>query len=142
MIDRVQVVAAARAWVGTPFRAQQHVRGHGCDCAGLLIGVAKELGEIPADFSAGPYKQSPENGKLRQMLAQHLRAVPLNALEPGHVVSFAYLGDPYHVGILVDYGAGLGVVHAVKSRGKVVEHRLDSKWREKINAAYSYPGAA
>lgn len=142
MIDRAQIVAAARGWLGTPFVEQQHVKGAGCDCLGLLIGIAKELGEVPPDFSAGPYKQVPDKRKLRKGLRAHLRPIPLADMRPGDVVSFAQSGDEYHVGVLVDYRDGLGVVHALKARRKVVEHRLDSDWRGKINAAYSYPGVA
>lgn len=143
MITRAEVVATARAWIGTPFRDGQHVKGHGCDCAGLLIGIAKELGEVPPEFSVGPYKQSPDNGKLRKLLRTHLQSVDLPAMQSGDVVSFAYEGDEYHVGVLADYRhGGLEVIHAVKQRGGVVSHRIDADWRHKINAAYSYPSVA
>ena len=43
-----QVVAAAEAWIGTPFHAQASVRGVGCDCKGLVAGVARDLGRPEA----------------------------------------------------------------------------------------------
>ncbi len=142
MTTRAQVVATARAWLKTPFREQQHVKGEqgGCDCAGLLIGIAKELGEVPPDFSVGPYKQSPDNGKLKKLLRQHLTEVPLKEMKPGDLVEFTWTDEPHHVGILVDYRDNLlGVVHAVKARGKVVEHRVDERLRSNITAAFTYP---
>ncbi len=36
-------VAAARAWIGTPYVHQASVKGVGCDCLGLLRGVWREL---------------------------------------------------------------------------------------------------
>jgi NlpC/P60 family putative phage cell wall peptidase len=142
MIDRAQVVATARAWIGTPFREQAHVRGSGCDCAGLLIGNAKDLGEVDPGFTVEAYKQSPDNGKLQSLLRKHLRSVPLAEMQPGDIVQMNFAGEPHHVGILVDYRNGLGIVHALKRRGKVVEHRLDSRWRSCITAAYKFPSVA
>lgn len=42
------VVAAARQWLGTPFHWEASVRGVGCDCRGLLTGVARDLGRPEA----------------------------------------------------------------------------------------------
>ena len=36
------VVAAARRWLGTPYRHQASVRGEGADCLGLVRGVWRE----------------------------------------------------------------------------------------------------
>jgi hypothetical protein len=40
---RVGVVAAARGWLGTPYRHQASVRGEGADCLGLVRGVWREV---------------------------------------------------------------------------------------------------
>lgn len=42
-----QVVAEARRWINTPFEPQQSCRGTGCDCKGLIVGVARAL-DLPA----------------------------------------------------------------------------------------------
>ncbi len=42
--ERGALVAAARGWLGTPFHHQASVKGVGCDCVGLIRGVAAELG--------------------------------------------------------------------------------------------------
>lgn len=45
MPTRGELVAAeAREWLKTPFVWQQSCKGVGCDCKGLLWGVARELG--------------------------------------------------------------------------------------------------
>lgn len=139
MISRAQVVATARAWVGTPFREQAHVRGHGADCVGYVRGVGEDIGDLPAGFEI-TYKQSPDNGRMQRECRKYLRPVPVAQMQPGDVVLIKQAGnEPHHMGILVDYRDGLGIVHALKARGKVVEHRLDSKWRSSISAAFSYP---
>ena len=45
---RRDVVAAARAWIGTPYRHQASAKGVGCDCLGLVRGVYAEIvGRVP-----------------------------------------------------------------------------------------------
>ena len=54
MRDRSDVVAIARAWIGTPYRHQASLKGVGCDCLGLLRGLWRERnGEEPE--AAPPY---------------------------------------------------------------------------------------
>jgi len=38
-----EIVAAARGWLGTPYRHQAACRGAGCDCLGLVRGVWREV---------------------------------------------------------------------------------------------------
>ena len=43
-----RAVAAARRWIGTPYRHQGSCRGAGCDCLGLVRGVWRAvLGDEP-----------------------------------------------------------------------------------------------
>lgn len=51
---REDVVAAARAWLGTPYVHQADVLGQGVDCAMLLVRVYCDLGLAPA-FDPRPY---------------------------------------------------------------------------------------
>lgn len=45
---RTRVLAAARDWIGTPYRHQASVKGEGADCLGLVRGLWREmLGEEP-----------------------------------------------------------------------------------------------
>jgi hypothetical protein len=36
--------AECLTWVGTPFHERASIKGHGCDCKGLMWGAARELG--------------------------------------------------------------------------------------------------
>ncbi len=53
MIAREKIVAAARAWVGTPYHHQASVKGAGCDCLGLIRGIWRELARRRAGGDAG-----------------------------------------------------------------------------------------
>ena len=41
--DAAAVVAAARSWLGTPYRHQASLKGAGADCLGVVRGVWREL---------------------------------------------------------------------------------------------------
>lgn len=42
-VTRAQLLAEARGWIGTPLIWQQSRKGVGCDCKGLVAGVARQL---------------------------------------------------------------------------------------------------
>ena len=52
--QREEVVAAARAWIGTPYHHAADVKGHGVDCAMLLVRVYCDLGLVEP-FDPRPY---------------------------------------------------------------------------------------
>lgn len=137
MISKAEVVATARQWIGTPFREQQSVKGEGADCVGFGVGVGREIGH---QINVQPWKQSPDNGRMQRECESRLISVPLEQMQPGDVVLIQTVREPHHMGIITDYKSGLGIVHALKARGKVVEHRLDSNLRASIVAVYRYPG--
>ena len=43
-----EIVAEARTWIGTPVVWEASLKGVGCDCRGLVAGVARELGRPEA----------------------------------------------------------------------------------------------
>jgi len=132
---RAEIVREARAWLGTPFHHQGRVKGAGCDCVGLVVGVARSFGLTPED--AADYGRLPEARRLRAGLAANLGAVAASAAGAGDVLLLRIRHDPQHVAILT--GAET-VVHAYSGIGRVVETRLDERWRRRVIAAYRFPG--
>src|SRR6185437_17129428 len=51
-LTRQDIVAEARAWIGTPYRHQGSLKGIGCDCLGLVRGVWR--GVIGAEPERAP----------------------------------------------------------------------------------------
>ncbi len=43
--------------------------------------------------------------------------------------------EPQHVALITDHG----IIHSYSGVGKVVEHSLDERWRQRIAAAYRFP---
>jgi NlpC/P60 family putative phage cell wall peptidase len=139
-MKRADVIAAARGWIGTPFRPQQSLKGQGCDCAGLILGIARELAIVSPEFKVPPWRQMPD-GTMPKVCKAHLVPVPKLNARPGDIVMMRFEKLPQHLGILVPYRDSiLGIVHALMRPAVVAEHRLDPRWKQRIVAAYSFPG--
>lgn len=129
------VVAAARACIGTPFRHQGRLPGVGLDCAGLGIVAAKAAGIEIKDFTG--YPRLPFDGMLKKMFdeQQFLKQIPSSELRAGDVLLMRISTAPQHVAIASENGY---MIHAYQGVGKVVEQRIDDDWRNKIIAVYRF----
>jgi NlpC/P60 family putative phage cell wall peptidase len=96
--SREAIVRAARGWIGTPYRHQGALKGVGCDCLGLLIGVWREIGggeaHDAASFRMPPYTPDWAEAGGRETLAEglrkYLREVEPNEAREGDVVLFRW----------------------------------------------------
>ena len=134
MITRDQIIEEARSWLGTPFRHQGRVKGVGCDCAGLVVGVASALGL--ADFTEVAYGRNPRPQKMGAVLDEYLTKKPLYEALPGDVIWMAFGKDPMHLAIKTDYG----MIHSTSEIGKVVEHGIDDLWNSRFRECYAFRG--
>lgn len=133
-VTRAAFLAELRTWLGVPYRHQGRLKGVSVDCIGLVIGVARECGISEVD--ASDYDRRPD-GTLRARMSEHLESIPFADAQPGDVLLFEFGGTPMHVGILS--GPDM-VTHAYAMNRKVVEHRLDERWKAMITCAYKIPG--
>ena len=133
-----EVIAAARALIGTPFRHRGRC-DRGVDCAGLLLAVAERLGlPRPGPLHYGPM---PPVAMITVLLAQYARPVP--APERGAVLQLLYGGRAQHLGIVADHPDGdASLIHAAGNLGCVVEHRLDARWRRRVVSCWRLAGVA
>ena len=140
MTGRAEIVAAARGWIGTPYRHQAALKGVGCDCLGLLVGVWGEVtgrnaGPLP------PYTPDWAEAEGRETFAEGLRRYLLEIAaaeaEAGDVVLFRW--RPHlpakHAGILT---APDRMVHAQEGAA-VAEVPLNGWWQRRIAFGFSYP---
>lgn len=94
-----RVAAQAEQWIGVPFHWQGRVRA-GCDCKGLLAGVARELGRPEADSLealAGDYGGKVDSARLKAGLARLFDRVPER--QPGAILLVRLAGKPQHLAI-------------------------------------------
>ena len=138
MSDPEAVIAAARQWLGTPYRHQGSTLGAGCDCLGLLRGVWRKLyGAEP--MPVPPYRADMRDvahgGALRE--AAEALLVQAEELEAGAVVLFRLnrAVAPKHCGILVDPQR---FIHAQERLG-VVEASLGESWRRRVAGVWRFP---
>ncbi len=155
----LDIVLAARGWIGTRYAHQGRLKAApgqagACDCLGLLIGVAKELGLVAAAsqgqrqtplyaYDELDYGRHPDSQKLQVRLQELLLPVAHETISPGDIALFTIDGEARHLGIISDYkiqgGVALGLIHAYAPARAVVEHRLDEKWRNRLAALYRIP---
>jgi len=134
-----QIVTEARRWIGTPFHHQGRVKGVGCDCLGMVVGVASELkleknGTLLASLDNPRYSRQPNTAELLTKLQENLALV--TEMQVGDLAVITMISNPQHMGIITDYvHGGFGLLHALPSSG-VVEHRLDKGWAKRIVKLY------
>lgn len=134
-----RVVAAARDYLGTPYRHQASMAGAGCDCLGLLRGVWRTLfGEEPMDMPA--YRadmRDPLNAGALQRAARRFLLAETGPLQAGQVLLFRLGGmaEPKHCGILV---SPTRFIHAQERLG-VVEANLTEAWARRISGRFRFP---
>lgn len=133
-----QIIAAARACIGTPFRHQGRIPCVALDCAGLVVAVAKDIG---ADYIDRPnYGRMPSGGLLESVLDDQpcLVRVPNAARQAGDVLLMRFTGEPQHLAIC----AGETIIHSYQQVGRVCEHRLADVWIARIVRVYRFRGVA
>lgn len=142
MTTRADVVAEARTWLQTPWVHQHRTKGLAVDCAGLIIGVARQLALVAPDFDVNGYARQAD-GSLLEHCDRFMQRIHRQTMRPGDVLVLAVESDPQHMGILGDYRhGGLSLIHAASAAGRVVETRLMFARNLQYVAAYALPGVA
>lgn len=149
MTTSLDVVRAARSFVGTPFAHQQRTPGVGMDCIGLLVCTARALGIEHHDWQA--YGRNPNGRTLVEKLSLSLDRVDVASLAVGDVACFWMLSPrlPQHVGIVSD----VGLIHTwaatlangkhatrMGQGGRVVEVAFGDDMRARLHSAWRWRG--
>lgn len=142
MIKRSNIVETAKGWINTPYHHQAAVKGVGCDCIGLLIGVWRELiGELPVEppIYSPQWHLHQKESQLIKVLKETYGFVDINATTPpaGAVLCFGLeRGPAHHAGISTGNGT---FIHSFMLSKKVVEVTLDPAWKRRLHAILDYP---
>lgn len=158
---RLNIVAEARSWVGTPFRHQARVKGHAVDCANLIIGVGEACDELWLDPALWRrfqnYGRLPNPRRMAEAMAAFLCPIDLGPwpptdvhmlagaghVWPGDVVWLQWRDDlPMHLAILGDDPGRLTIIHALYDIGKCVEHGYVAEWPGRAHSWWRFPGLA
>lgn len=131
------MIVAARELVAarTRFRHQGRTMT-GVDCIGTAAFAFRSIGRNIEDMPA--YSREPQGKKLERGLEFNL-GPPIEKcdMQVGDVVLMTFEGEPSHVGILGDYlYGGLSLIHGYLRAKRVIEHRLDQIWFDRIIKVY------
>lgn len=129
------IIAAARAALGTPFAHQGRMAGKGLDCVGLAAHIADTLGLAYTDSSG--YGRRPSGGLLESALDdQDILERVSGQPQRGDLLVIRFKGEPQHVAIF----DGQNLIHAYEPVGKVCEHGFTEIWRRKVVRVYRFKG--
>lgn len=141
-ITGADIIEEARRWIGTPWRHQAYLRGVGCDCIGLIGGVAAEVGLnrvwlSPETARFKSYGRHPNPDMLLEACDNFLD--PIRRPEAlGDILVFSFVDrSPQHFGLLSRLDPHY-IIHAHISAGRVVENRLDDKWLRRLMRTYRF----
>jgi len=138
-----EVLAQARAWLGTPYLHQASVKAVGSDCLGLLRGVWRAVyGREPEVVPAytPDWAEPSRDEVLWRGAARHLRVKALLDVAEGDVLLFR-MGPravAKHLGIAARIGPEASFIHAYSRHG-VVESPLSDPWARRIVARFEFP---
>ena len=150
MADRCSgrdIVAAARAWLGTPYRHQASCIGAGADCLGLVRGVWRDIcGSEPQPIPAYTPDWAEATGEERLLDAAHLHMsrVSNGEAQAGDLLLFRMVarGPAKHVAILTSDRIESGrIIHAYSGHA-VCETRLTAPWLRRQAGAFRFPWVA
>jgi len=122
--ERARVVAAARAWRGTPYHHMADIPGVGVDCAMILVRVFCDLGLV-APFDPRPYTKDWFLHRDDERYLGHLLAHATQVTAPaiGDMIVFR-LGRCFSHGGIVVGTAPLLIVHAFRPARCVLEEEV------------------
>lgn len=137
MVNRADIVAAARAMKDTPFHHQGRRPGVALDCWGLVVCTAWECGLPFEDYDS--YGQRPEASEVLRVIDERMDRI--SEIVPGCMILTTVGRNPQHMGIRTERG----VIHAHNRIGggpttKVREERWSDRWATRVYGIYDYRG--
>jgi NlpC/P60 family putative phage cell wall peptidase len=139
LVTRDEIVAAARAWIGTPYHHQASVRGVGADCLGLVRGIWRDLygddAEVPPAYSKD-WAEANNREAMLEAASRHLKPIPATAIAAGDVIVFRLRQGfvAKHAAIVASAST---MIHAMEGTA-ASEVALSPWWRRRIAGAFRF----
>lgn len=139
----VRAVVAARTWIGTPVVWEASLKGKGCDCRGLVAGVARDNGwpeGAALEASVKAYSRNISEAQLMAGLDRLFDRVDSLAgaasLIEGDVLGFTVDRKMQHLGIYAGDGR---MIHAyMTSPSLVIEVPMGTYWINRLAGAWRW----
>jgi cell wall-associated NlpC family hydrolase len=136
MTQRQDIIEFARSLVGTRFKHQGRLPGAGLDCIGVIAVTAQHFGFTYHDMSG--YSNRPDGVTLLREFRKCLVEIEAREVQCGDVLTF-WCEAPnkvQHAAIASDRG----MIHSTIEFRRVVEHRMDDFWRQRLAVCFRFPG--
>ena len=139
---RDDIVAAARAWLGTPYWHQASLKGVGCDCLGLVRGVWREIvGPEPEPMR--PYSpdwaEAGAGETLIELGERYFDRARSRQWRRGDVLLFRFYEGVAAKHLAIATG-DRRMIHA--HDGACVAEVAIGGWRHRVAGVFSFPGLA
>jgi NlpC/P60 family putative phage cell wall peptidase len=134
------VVVEARSWVGTPYHDHAALKGVGCDCLGLMVGLYRNLiGPLPIEIP--PYRGDWADAQTGDLLIEAGRKLfttrkSSDSYQAADILVFRLRPDLAAKHLALVSGPDT-MIHAYERAG-VVEATLAPWWRRRIAATFQF----
>ena len=126
-----KIIKAAEEWIGTPFHPQGRQKHLGCDCIGLILGIAQEIGAISLtnqpwnQCDVHAYDAIKDSNLLLKLVPQYFPEIT-NTSQPGDILLIQITPTQYHLAIK---SYNNRIIHACSSLNKVISHQIIPNWK-------------
>ena len=144
-----KIINEASDWINTKFKHQGRLKKTasnlgGCDCLGLIIGIAKNLdlkalnGNLLKNFDNITYPQLCTSNILKQQLDELLFKVKIKDIKIGDIILLKINKWPQHLAIISATTPQITIIHSYIQDKKVIEQHLPLNWINKIISIYRF----
>ena len=111
----------------------------GCDCVGLDIGIARAFGfdKIVNFKDYNSYGKNPNANEMSELLCKYHKRIDISEVLPGDWFHLNFTQHPQHMVMLA---LDATIIHAYEPDKKVINHRINEWWAERIAGVYRYVG--
>lgn len=146
MITGAQIVDEARLWIGTPWKHAQACKGAGCDCIGLVGGVAAAVGVTndwitEASMMFKGYGRLPVAEVIYAGCERWMLPVKAESIQLGDILVMAFEKEAQHFAIVSNVSPRY-IIHAYAQARRVAENRVDETWQRRTLSAWRLKGVA
>ena len=140
-VNRARIVEEARRLIGVRFRHQGFDPRTGIDCRGLLLCIARAIGQELTRPYRTNYPRKPDPAEFRSALEAELLEISEEEAGEGDVLLLHAPREEgaTHVGVVAEGPYERMLIHATEAKAGVVEEPL-RRWRGRIRGAFRYRG--
>ncbi len=126
-----EIIKVAEEWIGTPFHQQGRQKQVGCDCVGLILGVAKEI--CAKSITHDPwdkcdihaYDSMTDSYLLLELIPKYFQENTISP-QPGNILLIQITDSQYHLSIQSHNNR---IIHSCSSIGRVISHKIIPTWK-------------